>query len=249
MIVICNGMLRSGSTLQYNVAASILEAVGPVTRGGFIGAFAKPEVRARLDALKAADGWTIIKTHEAPLERAFYDKRVRVLFSYRDVRDIAASIKKKWGYPFEQILSDIDAMIEIERGFASIPNVLVQSYDTLYDDLKLATRQIADFLDVALDGEICARIATENSVESFQKRIASRSSNPIVRVLGRVAGRFRIDPRTQMHNDHISASGGRNGDWLNKFDVAERDEMERRFGAWLAQRGYTAGTQDLEGVQ
>lgn len=247
MMVISNGMLRSGSTLQYNVAAAVLETAGPLDRAGFIGDFAKPKMREKLDALKAADGWTIVKTHEAPLAREFYDERVRVLFSYRDVRDIAASMKKKWGYPFEQILADIDAMIEIERAFSDIPNVLVQSYDRLYDDLPAATREIAQFLDAGIDGARCEQIAGLNSVENSQRRIRTRSMNPVVQLLGRFSGRFRIDPKTQMHNDHISATGGRDGDWVNQFEAAERAEMEQRFGCWLAQRGYTTGAQALRG--
>ncbi len=238
MIVISNGMLRSGSTLQYNVAASVLETAGQVTRGGFIGEFAKPEIRAKLDALKTADGWTIVKTHEAPLERSFYDDRVRVLFSYRDVRDIAASIKKKWGYPFEQILADIDAMIEIERAFADIPNVLVQSYDTLYTDLPAATREIAEFLGVRVGDADVAHIADEFSVESSKQRLEARAKHPLVQVLGRIAGRFRIDPTTQMHDNHISATGGQDGDWLNQFEATEIAALNERFGDWLIGHGY-----------
>lgn len=238
MIVISNGMLRSGSTLQYNIAASLLELNGPLTRAGFLGDFRKPEVRAKLDAMKAAPGWTILKTHEAPLERSFYDDRVRVLFSYRDVRDIAASIKKKWAYPFEQILSDIDKMIEIERAFGDIPNVLVQSYDKLYSHLPEAAAEIAEFLDANCTEAAITKIATENSVERVKERIGARSSSPMLRLLGRVAGRFRIDPKTQMHDNHISSSGGQGGDWANQFNSTEIEIIERRFGHWLREHQY-----------
>lgn len=238
MLIIANGMLRSGSTLQYNLAAKIIETVRPLNRVGFLGDFGKPEVRQKLDALKVGKGWSILKTHELPLEPDFYDDNVRVIFSYRDVRDIAASIKKKWGYPFEQILADIDAMIEIERAFADLPNVLVQSYDNLYDDLPSATREIAQFFSVPLTTTNISQISGSLSVDASKKRIEARLKNPVTRLLGRVVGRLRVDPITQMHDNHISASNGRDGDWVNQFDAAERDELERRYSAWLAQRGY-----------
>jgi hypothetical protein len=226
-------MLRSGSTLQYNVAASLLELNGPLTRAGFLGDFRKPEARAKLDAMKAAPGWTIVKTHEAPLERGFYDDRVRVLFSYRDVRDIAASIKKKWAYPFEQILSDIDAMIEIERAFGDIPNVLVQSYDKLYADLPAATREIADFLGVHATEVDIQTIAAGQAIE---KQAESRGG-----VLSKLMGlvkRKSYDQRTLLHPDHISATGGRDGDWMNQFETGEIAVLNERFADWLHRHEY-----------
>lgn len=233
MIVISNGMLRSGSTLQYNVAASLLELNGPLTRAGFLGDVRNPDVRAKLDAMKAAPGWTILKTHEAPLERGFYDDRVRVLFSYRDVRDIAASIKKKWGHPFEQILSDIDAMIEIERGFADIPNVLVQSYDKLYANLPEATREIADFIGVRASEADVQSIAAGQAVE---KQVENRGG--VVSKLMNIVMRKSYDERTLLHPDHISATGGRDGDWMNQFNKAEITALNQRFASWLSRHGY-----------
>lgn len=233
MIVISNGMLRSGSTLQYNVAASLLELKGPLTRAGFLGNFSNPEVRAKLDAMKAAPGWTIVKTHEARLERSFYDNRVRVLFSYRDVRDIAASIKKKWAYPFEQILSDIDAMIEIERAFGDIPDVLVQSYDKLYSELPGATHEIANFLGVRATE---ADIQTIAAGQAIEKQAESRGG-----VLSKLMGlvkRKGYDQRTLLHADHISATGGRDGDWMNQFETGEISVLNERFADWLHRHGY-----------
>jgi hypothetical protein len=233
MIVISNGMLRSGSTLQYNIAASLLELNGPLTRAGFLGDFRKPEVRAKLDAMKAAPGWTILKTHEAPLERSFYDDHVRVLFSYRDVRDIAASIKKKWAYPFEKILSDIDDMIEIERAFGDIPNVLVQSYDKLYADLAGAAREIADFLGVRATEADIQTIAAGQAIEN---QAESRGS-----VLSKLVGlvkRKGYDQRTLLHPDHISATGGRDGDWMNQFETGEIAVLNERFADWLHRHEY-----------
>lgn len=236
MIVISNGMLRSGSTLQYNVAACVLETGGPLRRVGFLGDFGKPEIRAKLEALKAADGWTILKTHEAPLERGFYDDRVRVLFSYRDVRDIAASIKKKWGHPFVRILSDIDAMIEIERAFHEIPNVLVQSYGTLYGDLTAATLEIGQFLNVELSKADAARIANDNTVAG---RTEAHAGSPgLVRGLVNRLTRRTYDARTLLHPDHISATGGKDGDWKSQFTEAEISKLSDRFGDWLKEHGY-----------
>jgi hypothetical protein len=240
VIVICNGMLRSGSTLQYNVATMVLEASGRLDRVGFIGGFAKPKVRARLEAMRDAPRRSIVKTHEPPLPRDFYNDRVRVLFSYRDVRDVAASIKKKWAFGFDNILADIDAMIAIERQIRELPHALVQPYELLRTDIALAARQIALSLDVALAEAEAAVIAEALSLSSMRERLDRRARNPLVRVLTRVAGRFRVDGKTQMHDDHISASEGRDGDWVNQFNLEETRELNSRYLGWLSAHGYEA---------
>jgi hypothetical protein len=240
MIVIANGMLRSGSTLQYNLAARVLETAGPLTRAGFLGDFSNPETRTRLEEMKASDGWTIIKTHEAPLPRDFYDGRVRVLFSYRDVRDIAASIRKKWGFPFEQIISDIASMIEIERAVAELPNVLVQSYDKLYYDPPSATHEISQFLNIPLDEAAVARISVETSIDSQSNAIARSST--LVRGLVNRLKRQAYDAKTLLHPDHISATGGKDGDWKNQFTEAQINMLSDRFGDWLIAHSYQNST-------
>lgn len=238
MLIICNGMLRSGSTLQYNIVTGVFGTVSAVKRAGFLGDFADPAVRTKLDAMKAAGGVSVVKTHEPALDSAFYDSRVRVLFSYRDVRDIAASIRKKWRYPFEKILADIETMLAIQRNFESIPNVFFQSYDKLYNDLPGAIADIAAFLEVPLTSEDCSRIADENSIGS---QIDSRSKRtPIPKRIGSILRRRTYDPRTLLHSDHISATNGKDGDWLNQFSDEEISFMNIRFGRWLAEYGYTA---------
>ncbi|MBK8907403.1 MAG: hypothetical protein IPM60_05735 [Rhodospirillales bacterium] len=237
MIVICNGMLRSGSTLQYNIAAMVLETKYNLERVGFLGHLIRPKERARLEWLRQSNRWAIVKTHDPPLPQDFYTDRVHVLFSYRDVRDIAASIKKKWAYPFEQILSDLDATIAIENSFVDIPGVLVQPYDLLFADIASAARQIAHQLGVALADERVFTIADFLTAGSRQDDI-SGSGYILRRLASRIINRTNYDPETLLHSDHISASCGNDGDWANQFSASEIDVLNDRYAGWLASHGY-----------
>jgi hypothetical protein len=239
MIIISNGMLRSGSTLQYNIAAMVMETRGPLHRAGFMGDFAKPETRKKLDAMKRAADWTIVKTHEVPLPREFYDERVRVLFSYRDVRDIAASIRKKWDYPFETILSQIDAMIEIEAAFAKVPSVLVQPYELLFRDIPTATRQIADHVRVVANENDVCRIANALSLDT--RRYTTRKGGGLFSGLVSRIVKRGFDRKTLLHADHISGSGGKEGDWANQFAESEIARLEAQYSGWLTTHGYLEG--------
>lgn len=232
MLIICNGMLRSGSTLQYNLAAEALESVGHVTRVGYLGNFRSPEIRARLEEMREAEGLYILKTHEPPLEPAFYTNRVTLLFTHRDPRDIAASIRKKWNKRFDEILSDLDAMIDIHVQIADLERTLVQPYDRLYHALPEALNEIAIHLGTSLTSEARAGILQRNSLETVSKHLAARRRNLILRFLGRVSGRFRIDRKTNLHADHISESGGRDGDWRRLFGTDEKRALEDRMQHW-----------------
>jgi hypothetical protein len=221
MLIICNGMLRSGSTLQYNLAAAVMERHCSLVRAGFIGGFADPRVVARLAAMRDSQDWHIVKTHEPPLEHAFYNGRVRTLFSRRDPRDIAASIRKKWDKPFAEILSDIADMAEIGQQTMALPDALVQEYSDLYENLEGCVAQLGRFLSVPLSPAEVSAIAAEHAVEKVAERLQQRRTNPLFNALRLISARHRIDPKTQMHDDHISPSRGRDGDWRNCFSAQE----------------------------
>jgi hypothetical protein len=237
VIIICNGMLRSGSTLQYNIAARVFDGGGQLDRVGFLGGFDQPEAQSRLERLRDSTRWSIVKTHETPLPVDFYDERVWVLFSYRDVRDIAASIRKKWASGFDKILADLDAMIEIERRIRDLPRLLTQPYDILYADLPRATREIAAFLSADLDEEDLAAIAKELSLDGVKERMA-RKDNIFSHFAAWLARRPNYDAQTLLHSDHISVSGGRDGDWRNQFSAEEIASLNSRYGSWLVAHHY-----------
>jgi len=232
MLVICNGMLRSGSTLQYNLASEALEAVGHATRVGYLGGFRSPETKARLEEMREAESLYILKTHEPPLEPAFYTNRVTLLFTHRDLRDIAASIRKKWNKSFDEILSDLDAMIDIHVQIAALPRILIQPYDRLYHAMPQALEEIAAHLGTSLTPEIRARILQHNALETVSEHLAARRRNPLLTLLGRLSGRFRIDRKTELHSDHISETGGRDWDWQRLFGTDEKRALEDRMQHW-----------------
>ena len=238
MLVISNGMLRSGSTLQYNIAAAVLETQCKVQRVGFLGNLADPKLTGRLKSMKLADGWAIIKTHDAPLPVSFYTERVHVLFSYRDVRDIASSISKKWEYPFEKILKDVDMMIKIEQDFSNVPNVLRQSYGLLYRDIAAAAHEIAKYLGICLEPDEAGQIAETLSISSVKSQIECRSKSWLTKLRRKSLLAGGVDQKTLIHDDHISVSAGRDGDWVRIFSEDEIELLTVRYSGWLRSHGF-----------
>jgi hypothetical protein len=163
---------------------------------------------------------------------------VRVLFSYRDVRDIATSTRKKWGWDFDRILSEINTMIEIESLVLQLPNAVVQPYEVLFAQLPNAICRVAKFLDIALASDEVERIGETLSVDAVRSRLKRRSKGSMAHILSRLSVRFRIDPTTLLHDDHLFASAGRAWDWINQFTSAEIDTLNQRYASWLAAHGY-----------
>jgi hypothetical protein len=231
-------MLRSGSTLQYNLAAEALEAAGAVERVGFLGDFGAREIQAALREMRDAETVYILKTHEAPLEPGFYTDRVKVLFTYRDLRDIAASIRKKWDKNFDEILSDLDAMVAIHTEIETIGGVLIQPYARLYQTMPEALDEITCYLGAVLTPQAQAGILDRNALERVSQRLSARRRNPILSLMGRLSGRFRIEAGTELHTDHISETGGRNGDWMNQLSDREIECIQRKFSPWLKMHNF-----------
>jgi len=238
MLVICNGMMRSGSTLQYNISATLLETHFGVTRMGFLGKKDAPEVRDRLLRTARKDAWAIVKMHEfiaLPEEHAGH---VMMLFTFRDLRDIAASVRKKWDYPFEQIIDILDAMVLLEGKTRRWPNSLIQKYEHMYRDLRGSVAEIAAMLGIEPSPATCEVLAERFSIEQVSQRLNSNWRYRIGSTMRRVLARKPFDPATLLHQGHISASQGRPGAWEDVMSPAEIKTLDARYGDWLVAHGY-----------
>src|SRR5262245_39428525 len=98
-------MPRSGSTLQFQLTAHLVEGAGLGTRveWGPSGEF--PRVR---DARAGQPGWKVFKTHACtPDVRAELDAgRARGVYVYRDVRDVVVSRMRKRDQTAERLWRD-----------------------------------------------------------------------------------------------------------------------------------------------
>jgi hypothetical protein len=109
MLVLCYGITKSGSTLTFELIKGMLESVGqvqvrlpdgPVNPGHRVN-YVQPIDRRRLNQILAAVGerWIAVKTHAGfndplfPYLEELHDaKRLRIVASYRDPRDICLSL-------------------------------------------------------------------------------------------------------------------------------------------------------------
>lgn len=265
MLVLCLGMKRSGSTLQYNLARNLVESADSL-EGGYILSMA-PEQRSKLFDEYAADTkLCVVKSHTMPPEAASLPaEQVRFCYIYRDIRDVAVSIRAKGGLTGEKLLAYLDTCIDDYHEIIQVDSLLKQKYEDVMADTPTAIRELADFLAVPVDDQLVQRINEQCSIEtalSKQKPSLRSSVRAILVRLSRAVGgkdglrkwgaprwllrrmhlpRPKIDSRTELHADHISKDKGACGLWRTSLPKKDIEVISQRYADWLAEVGYPPG--------
>ena len=271
MILICNGMPRAGSTLQYNLARLVIEESALGEAHGY---YAKDDYQ---HSLRLFASWRrdcrfhLVKTHDLlPIVgEAQRSEAISVCYIYRNLFDVAASLKRKFKLEDEPLLTRLDDMIAVHDELIKIPGTLVQRYEDVVAALPNAVCQIANLVGVALESEAIHRIADRCSLTSMKSELPRRTwlgrclQDVYQRYLGRrlqlrrrlmragLPERFLsglknrvygIDPRTLVHADHISSNDGKDGNWQEMLDETLIRIIGHRFRRWLETTGYDAAT-------
>jgi len=210
MIYICAGMYRSGSTWLYNAVRLLLEnARAPDLAAGWIAD------RERLFARKNS----VVKIHEYSHELAS-GKNI-VLTSHRDLRDIAASLCRKFKSAFS-----MDTLREAVAAHAHWARVA--SYDLRYENL-LADK-LTELKNVARALRLSEKAITALPFDSVLKQIDQQEFSE------KRSTAQRFDSVTLLHDGHIT--DGRHGSWADILPADVVRAIETEFRPWLVQRGY-----------
>lgn len=262
MLVCCMGMPRAASTLQYNIAAGLVEKTNSGRRLGFYNVRSLSYFqRRKLLHCKDDSRLYVIKSHHAlPDEFAQDEGSLRTLYSFRDLRSVAQSMKRIFDVSGETLLMRIRIAVLEERKISESGLVLNMSFEELTTDLPTSIRKTANFLGIDVGDKLVMQLASDLDVNRIGKEYQSLTSRPINRLkalawglnstfrLGKVARRlglsqatrnilkrpfYMYDSRTLFHSAHVSPhkGGAELSDW-------ERDMIETEFGDWLAQKGY-----------
>lgn len=235
--VLCCGMLRSGSTLQYNIAQEI---VTRLDLGSGVTAFTSPNLLAELlkQYQSPPPGISVLKLHdyttEVDLLRA--TGRTKGIYIYRDIRDVVVSWMRMQDQSFEEIdaRNIVDTCLANYAMWTQMDGVLISRYETVMETgglLKEVTR-IAAHLGVDLEDKIAESISQMFSLEQQRERIHQynyeRDGIPI--------GRTIYNPKTSLHNNHINS--GASGEWRDVLTPEQQELIIEWAGDWLKARGY-----------
>ncbi len=151
LLVFCSGMIRSGSTLQYKIAASLLESRGLGRRWVYC---PPKELEAKLcgKQVEAMGGAVKIHTITPTVDSLLRTGRAKALYSFRDLRDVTVSAMRAFRLEWPAFKADryLEHALATELQLLERPGVLVQKYETVIRDLPTAITQIARHLGITL---------------------------------------------------------------------------------------------------
>jgi len=227
-------MIRSGSTLQFQVAAELLEQQGIGRRVEYVSEAEFPMLEARCRDMR---GHKVFKAHRCTteLEQLCRNGKAVVLYSYRDLRDVAVSASRKFGLTLNDLIERgwLDQAIVDGTRWCAQPRVLISRYEEFITNLTLEVERTAQFLGLLTTRSQAEQIAASLSIDKQRQRI--REVMPVAAEATPAEPRF--DPYSLLHHNHIHL--GEVGGWRT-LSLADQARLTERYGWWLAAHGYSA---------
>ena len=263
MLVLCCGMIRSGSTLQFNLARTLVERAGRGESVGWASEQGGQLSREQIEDLAADERMMVVKSHDllgidkAPLPEGAFS----LLYSYRDIRDVAGSAKVHWDFHADELYWRLERALRAYDTARDMPNRLTQSYELLTEDGVTACAQINEFLGLGLDEAVVGEAAARWSRERVERTSAGADRENTVRRLKRavrqlpvsgimervyrvlpVSLRQRLDPMHRddslMHDGHVSEHTKQGIPARAALTDEEMAHVLKIGGRWLVDLGY-----------
>lgn len=232
MWVFCGGMQRSGSTLQYQLAARIVEAANAGQRVTWM---PSGELDIRLKDYRGP-GIDVIKTHvptQGVIDRVT-DGFARALYIYRDLRDVIVSTMHRYGISFDRVWNEgmINNAVDYGRTWEGLPRVLTQRYEELSVNLLQGVDEICNHIGLNASMPDKVHIAAGHLIHRQRQRI------------GNIPKGIAWDQYELLHRRHISPANGVSGQWRIALDNGQIKMVEQRYGGWLTGHGYRLSSQE-----
>lgn len=235
MWIFCCGAQRSGSTLQYNIVAEIVEQTHSGRRITYFEAKDFPIIKEKYAKY---DGLKVVKTHKIsqPMAEEFSFNNAMGVYCYRDIKDVIVSIKNK-NKNSETIESIIDSdFIEtyIEDYFTCQHlNKLLQSrYEDFVLDIKSEIRRVSQYLNINITDEVVDEIENRLKIENLK----NDSSQDLVEYTFSNGLSQKYDRKTLLHKNHIHS--GEAQQWKKTLKNDEILDIERKAFEWLYNHNY-----------
>lgn len=228
-------MQRSGSTLQFQLTARLVEAAGLGRRVEWVRPGDFPGLR---DQIAAEPGWRVFKIHVCTPEMAaeFHRDNAMGVHTFRDLRDVFVSTMRKYHRTFDQLMTGgfLALCLEQHEQWTSLPRVLATRYEDMIANLPAEVERLAEHLGIAVSADTCRQIADEHSLDQQRARIDESVRTGELRE-GVVKGMF-YNPVTNLHTNHIHE--GAVGAWAEVLTASQIERLEAEAGPWLLEHGY-----------
>ncbi len=184
----------------------------------------------------AAKGPTVVKAHfVGPTAlRWLRTSHAKAICTYRDPRDCVASDRMFLKWDMARIIDRVRGNFQAMDEYGGCSNVLMVRYEDMMKNRLAEIRRIAGHLEVEVSDATLRRIDGETNLQSSLKVCQSLKHYQ--------QGQFnnveshRVDPVTQLHDNHIYNS--KVGRWQNELSEDVGNVLTSVFKPWLLKFGY-----------
>lgn len=232
--ILCAGMIRSGSTLQYQMASSIVEYAGVGCRLKYV---QESEFETVLNRQKEYTGLNVVKIHVCTLTLATLAQKsdTKVIYCYRDIRDVAVSAMRKFDLSFDALINVgwLDQAITDYFAWTNMPNVLVSRYDEMTPNLKQEMLRISVFLGLTINDDTLSKLARKFEIPVQKQRIDALKQRYGQRIDD---SEIVFDEIELLHHNHIHK--GEIDGWRHILSPWQQRFLTERYSQWLDSLGY-----------
>lgn len=204
------GMHRSGSTWLYNAVRLLLRESDSITgsvSGGWVGDWPK---------LRQSDHM-VIKVHG--YQAAWIQKADFTFYSYRDIRDAAASFRRKFGLPDPLLFAR--QSVRNDHSLRRVSHYAMR-YERMVEDKAGVLADLAATLDIPLP----SRATLQRIIEEIDE-MSYESPGP-------KNGNYHLE--NLLHKGHITHGGQQS--WEKDIPANLIEEMEVTYKDWFRENGY-----------
>ena len=229
--IFCGGMLRSGSTLQYNIAAEIVERSSIGRREVWV------DDHGAYFANATTRGATVFKSHvlSRSLDHLLRTSQSLALISFRDVRDATAS----WQSKTRTQLSVAEGVRFSEKAIKlfepweqlSSKCAFSSKYEDVVADIPAEVKRMAEWLGVVLDQSEIKAIGDFVSIPSMAQTLKNSGPDTLTQ-----SGAHTWNTKTLVHTDHLN--GGDIGRYKKELSRELTEELTHLHSDWLLSHGY-----------
>lgn len=230
--VFCCGLFRSGSTLQYQFTAELIERNGKGQRLGY----ADDEIEFSQVLQQSIFGMNVLKAHKLvpEMQRLFEQNCAYGIGIYRDIRDVAVSAMKMLDISFETLIKQevLEWHIQQFEQWSNQPRMLISKYEVMTTDIVEEVLRIANHLQLDCSECIAAEIAAQYSLEKQYDRVRQIA---LTKDMLAVDGAY-WNTDSLLHYNHISNGGS--GAWKTVLSSEQAAFLEFKYGDWLTAKSY-----------
>uniref|UniRef100_Q01ZH8 Sulfotransferase domain-containing protein n=1 Tax=Solibacter usitatus (strain Ellin6076) TaxID=234267 RepID=Q01ZH8_SOLUE len=200
MLVLCDGMGRSGSTWSFNVAVKLLRSSDASRRTfGFYDenpGVVKAGIRPRASHL-------VIKSHtlDPSVQDLCCSGAVKAIYTWRNPYDVVASSMRMFQLSADNAVGMLRGALRVWAFHRRTKSAHIVAYETIVTRPRVAIAQIGDYLGLKTSPGDLLRITSELSFENVKRLSQHVDELDPKRIIRK--GRYIFDRETNLHQNHI----------------------------------------------